>query len=104
MRQRKQQVVAKENQFYMQLMQQALPAETTPPIEQTEAPANAIVPAQPVQNNNKIHSNRWVSCYFLLLQFYANTLMKIIVPFKVQSESVEYVDSKKSTKCKLSFK
>lgn len=58
MRQRKQQVVAKENQFYMQLMQQALPAETTPPIEQTEAPANAIVPAQPVQNNNKIHSNR----------------------------------------------
>lgn len=42
----------------MQLMQQALPAETTPPIEQTEAPANAIVPAQPVQNNNKIHSNR----------------------------------------------
>ncbi|XP_018576568.1 macoilin isoform X2 [Anoplophora glabripennis] len=58
MRQRKQQVVAKENQFYMQLMQQALPVETTPPIEQTEAPANAIVPAQPVQNNNKIHSNR----------------------------------------------
>ncbi|KAJ8966652.1 hypothetical protein NQ317_019636 [Molorchus minor] len=57
MRQRKQQVVAKENLFYMQLMQQALPVDNTTPLEQSE-PVNAIAPAQPVQNNNKIQNRQ----------------------------------------------
>ncbi|CAH1108244.1 unnamed protein product [Psylliodes chrysocephalus] len=59
MRQRKQQVVAKENLFYMQLMQQALPIETcTAAAEQIEPPSNAVVPVQPVLNSNKLHNNR----------------------------------------------
>ncbi|KAG5888951.1 hypothetical protein JTB14_012210 [Gonioctena quinquepunctata] len=59
MRQRKQQVVAKENQFYMQLMQQALPVDvTTTSTEQVETTSNAVVPVQPVLNNNKLPSNR----------------------------------------------
>lgn len=57
MRQRKQQVVAKENLFYMQLMQQALPIETcTAAAEQIEPPSNAVVPVQPVLNSNKLHN------------------------------------------------
>lgn len=56
MRQRKQQVVAKENLFYMQLMQQALPVETvSATTEQAETTATLVVPAQPVQNN-KVHN------------------------------------------------
>lgn len=56
MRQRKQQVVAKENEFYMQLMQQALPVETVPvSTEQIEESAPLAVSAQPVQNN-KVHN------------------------------------------------
>ncbi|KAF7266565.1 macoilin-1 [Rhynchophorus ferrugineus] len=64
MRQRKQHYVAKENQFYMQLMQQALPVETPPEI--TEQVANtsasnsltAAPSAAPnVQNNNKIQNH-----------------------------------------------
>ncbi|KAJ8959099.1 hypothetical protein NQ318_022356 [Aromia moschata] len=59
MRQRRQQVVAKENQFYMQLMQQALPMETAPPDEKTEPTAGAMVPLQqPVQNANKTQYSR----------------------------------------------
>ncbi|XP_044253573.1 macoilin [Tribolium madens] len=62
MRQRKQRDVAKENEFYMQLMQQALPMDaiTPPPAVQPppEPVSTAIVPA-PVQNakvhNNKLH-------------------------------------------------
>ncbi|XP_072393968.1 macoilin isoform X1 [Diabrotica undecimpunctata] len=58
MRQRKQQVVAKENQFYMQLMQQALPVETCANAqEQIEPPPNAVVPVQPVLNNNKLQNS-----------------------------------------------
>ncbi|CAG9857973.1 unnamed protein product [Phyllotreta striolata] len=69
MRQRKQQVVAKENQFYMQLMQQALPVETpttgvaTPAVEQPPEQATSTVQQQQQQqqqqhaanNNNKVH-------------------------------------------------
>ncbi|KAL3274663.1 hypothetical protein HHI36_016043 [Cryptolaemus montrouzieri] len=58
MRQRKQRDVAKENEFYMQLIQQALPLEAvTQPSETAE---NAIVPVvPPVQNITKnSHSNR----------------------------------------------
>ncbi|XP_030750477.1 macoilin-1 [Sitophilus oryzae] len=66
MRQRKQQQVAKENQFYMQLMQQALPVETPPdaaeqvattPTANGTATAAATSPAPNVQNNNKIHNH-----------------------------------------------
>ncbi|XP_066140144.1 macoilin-1 [Euwallacea fornicatus] len=61
MRQRKQQHVAKENMFYMQLMQQALPAESSlePPAEQLAlnvSPSVAPV-ATNVQNNHKIHNH-----------------------------------------------
>ncbi|XP_022916608.1 macoilin-1 isoform X2 [Onthophagus taurus] len=41
MRQRKQRDVAKENEFYMQLMQQALPMDTTPQVQ--ENPSTTIV-------------------------------------------------------------
>ncbi|XP_056634273.1 macoilin [Diorhabda sublineata] len=59
MRQRKQQVVAKENQFYMQLMQQALPIETCAVApEQVEPVSNAVVPVQPVLNHSKIQNSR----------------------------------------------
>lgn len=58
MRKRKQRDVAKENEFYMQLMQQALPVEATQS-PQLEAASNAIVPApSPVQSkisNVKAH-------------------------------------------------
>lgn len=64
MRQRKQRDVAKENEFYMQLMQQALPIDSivssTPAVQPPPEPvvSTAIVPA-PVQNakvhNNKLH-------------------------------------------------
>lgn len=61
MRQRKQQHVAKENLFYMQLMQQALPAEAPPdpPMEQTQqSVAPSVAPATPnVQNNHKVHNH-----------------------------------------------
>nr|CAH7763382.1 unnamed protein product [Callosobruchus chinensis] len=70
MRQRKQQHVAKENQFYMQLMQQALPAEAVKPPPPPPAPhhdpahpQNAIEPPHAlahstVQNNHKLHNSR----------------------------------------------
>lgn len=59
MRQRKQQVVAKENEFYMQLMQQALPAEISPPsTEMVEETAPLAVSAQPIIHNNKVHNHR----------------------------------------------
>ncbi|KAJ8946789.1 hypothetical protein NQ314_008772 [Rhamnusium bicolor] len=58
MRQRRQQFVAKENLLYTQLMQAALPVETESTEKQKEAPVNTIVPAQPVQNNNKLQNNR----------------------------------------------
>ncbi|CAH1966343.1 unnamed protein product [Acanthoscelides obtectus] len=76
-RQRKQQHVAKENQFYMQLMQQALPAEAVKPPPPPAAPNNqdsgqsqhaaiespqaATVTAHSttnVQNNHKLHNSR----------------------------------------------
>ncbi|KAL1494375.1 hypothetical protein ABEB36_009984 [Hypothenemus hampei] len=66
MRQRKQQHVAKENLFYMQLMQQALPAEAPPdpiPVEQSNqqqqnVTASGVVTAAPsVQNNHKVHNH-----------------------------------------------
>lgn len=48
MRQRKQRDVAKENEFYLQLMQQALPVD----VNNAAAPQEtAIVPAPPVQNH-----------------------------------------------------
>lgn len=62
MRQRRQRDVAKENEFYMQLMQQALPAETSICQQQTTEPTTtAVVPSNapsppPVQT--KIHPNR----------------------------------------------
>ncbi|XP_063916196.1 macoilin isoform X2 [Zophobas morio] len=61
MRQRRQRDVAKENEFYMQLMQQALPLDAVapPPAAQQPPPeqpaSTAIVPA-PVQNA-KVHSH-----------------------------------------------
>ncbi|CAH1116292.1 unnamed protein product [Phaedon cochleariae] len=74
MRQRKQQVVAKENRFYMQLMQQALPAEPAEAAVEKEAEldgiervavavaANAVVatPAAVVAVNggSRVHNNR----------------------------------------------
>lgn len=63
MRQRKQQYVAKENQFYMQLMQQALPVEVPSdtsdqaPTTQANAVTNAAPSAPNVQNNNKVHTH-----------------------------------------------
>ncbi|XP_044759369.1 macoilin-2 isoform X2 [Coccinella septempunctata] len=58
MRQRKQRDVAKENEFYMQLIQQALPHDTM--TQNVESVENAIVPvAPPVQNITKnSHNNR----------------------------------------------
>ncbi|XP_019758630.2 macoilin-1 isoform X1 [Dendroctonus ponderosae] len=61
MRQRKQQHVAKENVFYMQIMQQALPAERPPDppsdqVRQSIAPIVAIA-ASSVQNNHKVHNH-----------------------------------------------
>nr|XP_023025770.1 macoilin-like [Leptinotarsa decemlineata] len=53
MRQRKQQFVAKDNLFYMQLMQQALPVDESSTAEQVDATTStAVVPAQPILNNN----------------------------------------------------
>ncbi|XP_060522754.1 macoilin-1 isoform X2 [Cylas formicarius] len=61
MRQRKQQHVAKENQFYMQLMQQALPADTQPAeVAETTATASASTPPT-VQNNNKLPNSGHLS-------------------------------------------
>ncbi|CAG9773860.1 unnamed protein product [Ceutorhynchus assimilis] len=65
MRQRKQQHVAKENLFYMQLMQQALPSEAPPdpPVEQPQVQQNAttnVVAATVtphVQNNHKVNNH-----------------------------------------------
>lgn len=61
MRQRKQQHVAKENMFYMQLMQQALPAEVPPdppsePAVQNVSSTIATV-ATNVQSNHKVHNH-----------------------------------------------
>lgn len=51
MRQRKQRDVAKENEFYLQLMQQALPIDATSSGAQLNESSTAIVPAQNVQNS-----------------------------------------------------
>ncbi|KAF5270649.1 hypothetical protein FQA39_LY01387 [Lamprigera yunnana] len=51
MRQRKQRDVAKENEFYQQLLLQALPLDVN---SQTENQSTAIVPATQIQNNIKI--------------------------------------------------
>lgn len=55
MRQRRQRDVAKENEFYLQLMQQALPMEMNGSQQQMEA--TVIVQAPPAQST-KIHTNR----------------------------------------------
>lgn len=55
MRQRRQREVAKENEFYLQLMQQALPMELNGSPQQTEA---AIGMPQPQTQPAKIHTNR----------------------------------------------
>lgn len=61
MRQRKQRDVAKENEFYLQLMQQALPADSPPVNSTQQAETTAIVPVTPpppIQNGStKTHAN-----------------------------------------------
>lgn len=58
MRQRKQRDVAKENEFYLQLMQQALPADTTTEITTDQQQETTTTPSPVVHNhsntNNKI--------------------------------------------------
>lgn len=58
MRQRKQRDVAKENDFYLQLMQQALPADTVTEISEQET--TAIVSSSPtaMQHNNNSANNK----------------------------------------------
>lgn len=55
MRQRKQRDVAKENEFYQQLLLQALPIDTSANIE-AEGTPTVIVPASQTQTNSKIQS------------------------------------------------
>lgn len=55
MRQRKQRDVAKENEFYQQLLLQALPLDVGVN-SQTESASTAIVPATQIQNNIKIQN------------------------------------------------
>lgn len=55
MRQRKQRDVAKENEFYQQLLLQALPLDTGAN-PQTESTSTAIVPATQTQTNTKVHN------------------------------------------------
>lgn len=61
MRQKKQRDVAKENEFYLQLMQQALPAEAVhaemqQPAVQAPAAATATASAAPVKHTHKLHN------------------------------------------------
>lgn len=53
MRQRKQRDVAKENEFYLQLMQQALPIDTSSSLQANENTSTAVVATQ---NNVQTHS------------------------------------------------
>lgn len=58
MRQKKQKDVAKENEFYMQLMQQALPVDTSNNLQIHETSNTAVVLTQNNVQNNKTHSRQ----------------------------------------------
>ncbi|KRT78572.1 hypothetical protein AMK59_8581 [Oryctes borbonicus] len=58
MRQKKQRNVAKENEFYLQLMQQALPVDSTSSLQVQEPCNTAVAVAQNHVQNSKVHSRQ----------------------------------------------